>query len=248
MADADFTLPDQPRSAVGFIYGLIERDSKILRYVGKTSLGIEDRLKRHMWAVSRGSRLPVHEWMRSCGVPVTVVLLEAVNGRSALNAAEQRWIEECRNLGVPLTNIRTGGEGGGGFRLTLEQRAKIAESNRRRFADPCARDHLRSRMREMKIAPPRVAQSEAHRLRLAELARLPKTSEARAAMSRAARRRLENPVERERLIGQIAGSFGKPLPLETREKISKATKGVPKSQEARARMRAAWVLRRNKGQ
>jgi|GEM_PF-3615339 len=226
-----------------FIYGLRDNRTGAIRYVGKTTASLADRLDRHLWAARRGMRQYVCNWIRSAGYQVSIVQLESLAEGAGLDQAEQRWIAAFRDAGARLTNIRAGGEGGGGFALTQEQRAKIAAANRRRFADPAARERIaeanrtRERVRGWKHSD--LAKDKCR----AANAGKPKSLAGRAAMSAAAKRRLQNPEQRQQAICRVVRP-GVPLSAETKRKISVASKGRPKSAETRARMKAAWVLRR----
>jgi hypothetical protein len=86
-----------------FIYGLIDPQTKELRYIGQTKIGMKRVLSEH----SAHCRSWIRKLKRA-GLKPEVIILERPED---LNQAERNWIAFGRALGCPLTNIADGGEG-----------------------------------------------------------------------------------------------------------------------------------------
>ncbi len=210
------------------IYGLRQRGTLTVRYIGRTDKEPQYRLDRHIWhaRMATSTRL-VAEWIRACDFDVEMVALQ--ERASDDRVAERRWIRRMRTHGVDLMNMNDGGDGPGrgSFTLTVEQRAKISESNRRRVAG----QHQRELMRTLSTGR-RHTDSARAKMSAARLG-VPKSPGARANIAAANRRRGEK-------LRDI------PLPTETRAKISAALKGQPKSETHKQNMREAWQRRKAK--
>ncbi len=206
------------------IYGLVQRGTTEIRYVGRTSKPMNHRLERHIWSSRIRATLVAH-WIQSCREEIEMVVLEA----DALDdrKAERLWIKRLRAEGADLVNENDGGDGAmaGEFKLTDEQRAKISASNARRTytaetIEKMRRSHMGFRH-----------SVESRRLMSEKRKGIPKSFETRARMAVASRAR--------------ADQFrGVPLSPEHRAKISEATKGKPKSEAHRQKMREAWQRRK----
>src|SRR3990167_4391848 len=106
---------------VSVIYGLIDGGTLELRYVGKTTHPIENRLRGHK--AGKGPNKHLNRWLAS--TPVNVIVLE--RDPADLDEAEVRWIREMRERGARLLNILAGGQGWTrGRKFTPEHRAKIS--------------------------------------------------------------------------------------------------------------------------
>lgn len=78
------------------------------KYVGKTTLSIEDRFKRHQYVSKRDSTY-LYAAMRKYGVEnFTISLLEEVHDASILSSKEMIWISNIN----PEYNMTKGGDGG----------------------------------------------------------------------------------------------------------------------------------------
>lgn len=127
-----------------FIYGLFDpTDPTHIRYVGMTRLNAL-RPQAH-WAkrkVKKASHL-IH-WLRSLereGRNYGSLVLETLPEHSSkffVGCIEQCYISALREIGHQLTNVLSGGQGGGcpGYHHTAEARARISESKKRLYADP----------------------------------------------------------------------------------------------------------------
>lgn len=91
------------------IYALVDPNTRVIRYVGKTTLKPEARLDWHMRDVGWGSKLHVHRWIRKLGCRPLLIILE--QDPKDCNEAECRWIAKLKSSGICLTNMTLGGDG-----------------------------------------------------------------------------------------------------------------------------------------
>ena len=109
---------------MGYIYGIRLATSVEYRYVGLTEGAVARRFARHGANARAGKRTPFYDWLRK-QAPGSVVVdtLEGVStSRSALGAAEIRWIAALREAGHRLLNLTDGGLGPTGVVWTDGQR------------------------------------------------------------------------------------------------------------------------------
>ena len=105
------------------IYGLIDGTTLELRYVGKTTKSLTERLAKHQSFRSTNHHL--NNWLRSTDVSI-IILNHKPND---LDEAEINWIRKMRTQGARLLNIADGGTGGFTGRHNTETRAKIRASH-----------------------------------------------------------------------------------------------------------------------
>src|SRR3990172_2617818 len=108
------------------IYGLAERDSGELRYVGKTDRDIAVRLAQHHKDAGNGRNRNRHlsYWIRKVGPEIF-----SIEETSDWVEAEQFWIAYYRALGCRLLNICPGGKAPpsqSGKAQSIETRAKLS--------------------------------------------------------------------------------------------------------------------------
>ena len=101
------------------------------RYVGKTTVGLDERLYGHLWVAKHDGPNHVYNWIRSVEFSVSIRLLEECpeNDHNYLNYAERYWITNLRELGFRLTNMNNGGQGGYGYRHTEASKEKMRISH-----------------------------------------------------------------------------------------------------------------------
>jgi hypothetical protein len=107
------------------IYVLCEPDGEI-RYVGKTSLGLNQRLGLHLSCARCGSMDYRCNWIRRVlreGYLPLIRFVGEVEGDG--NLEEIAWIAYGRQEGWRLVNITDGGEGARGWRASPETRQKM---------------------------------------------------------------------------------------------------------------------------
>lgn len=116
-----------------WIYALVDPDTDAVRYVGKTERFMVDRHKQHISNARKGSRLPVHSWLRGlmeANKPLIIASLELVSPGSDWAERERFWIEFHRARST-LFNLTDGGEGLAGHIMTDVHRSRIRDALRR---------------------------------------------------------------------------------------------------------------------
>lgn len=96
------------------IYTLSDPKTDELRYVGKTSMSLEERLKHHIWPSSLKEKTYRANWISSLmakGLKPKIELLEEHKTQSELDEAEIFYIEYFRAIGFRLVNTSNGGDG-----------------------------------------------------------------------------------------------------------------------------------------
>jgi group I intron endonuclease len=112
------------------IYGLHSGDN-IIRYVGRTSRGLEQRLWEHKNNSRLGERRPVYDWMRKYGAEnIQGVVLELCFSPEETVEREKFWITEMHPNGLMNCHDVLDGV----VRIDPNARAKISESLKRYFA------------------------------------------------------------------------------------------------------------------
>lgn len=116
------------------IYGLTDPRTAAVRYVGKSSSGMA-RPRAHANEAIKNRKVNPHKanWIRSLvasGMAYGIVVLEEVNAKSDLNAAEIRWIAHGRANNWPLTNLTAGGGGANGASVETRQKMSVAKAGR----------------------------------------------------------------------------------------------------------------------
>ena len=146
------------------VYGLIDPNTKKLRYIGKSTRGLE-RPRQHFWPSNVKQRRYVYNWIRgllAVGLKPEIITLEVHSVPDTLYDAEQRLIAFFRALGAPLTNLSDGGPGWSGPKSEAV-RLKISKALKGRHIGPPSAEHRR-RLRESNLGKKR---SEETRLNMA---------------------------------------------------------------------------------
>jgi group I intron endonuclease len=115
------------------IYGLVDPRDRSLRYIGKSSQGLQ-RAREHCYP----SYLNVDHsycgnWIRklqSLELSYTYITIEEFEDADILSQAEIFWISYFRAMGCRLTNMTLGGEGSLGYTPSQETRVKISLANK----------------------------------------------------------------------------------------------------------------------
>lgn len=101
-------------SRVAWVYGLKEKGSDKIRYVGKTvsRRGVKDRVYHHKWgAENRFKGVPSQRWIRKIGSDrVEFEILEETTEELA-GVLERQWIRTLKLRGEADLNITEGGDG-----------------------------------------------------------------------------------------------------------------------------------------
>jgi hypothetical protein len=238
---------DRGVDGIWYIYALQDPRDNRVRYVGKTSGKIDERVRSHLkeatYSKSHTHRL---HWLKSllaANLSPAVIILEEGAGTSWQDA-EKKWIKEYRNRGASLVN---GTEGGDGLSTaTKELRERIASKLRGRKLPPRSaiwRERLSAAQKgKKKSAEARAKMSTAklgkhfspeHRAKIAEGNRGKKvvhSPEWCRHHSETLRGRKLSEEQRARIS---AGLMGHIISAETRLKIGMSNKGRKPSDEAR---------------
>lgn len=202
------------------------RDGTV-RYVGKTSVSLRQRLQSHTSnALVKNLQTHVSAWIRlihALGLVPGIELLETVQHGDDWASRERHWIAWNKASGAVLTNLTTGGEGTPGKIVGPEWRAKMSALFMGRVMD----NHTRALMSEAKRNL---------------------SVEARATMGAAQKRRFADPEARERLADQARnpsadtrakiGAASRNRPAESNARIAAANRARVVTEETRARISA----------
>jgi len=93
-----------------YIYGLLDPMSGRVRYIGKSTRP-KERLQNHMNEVSSCHRSHWLQSLKRQGVKPELRILEEVAPDAKWQEREKYWIAMGKNLGWPLTNNTSGGDG-----------------------------------------------------------------------------------------------------------------------------------------
>lgn len=108
-----------------YIYGLVDPETKEIRYIGKSIRPVE-RLANHCNEISNCHRSHWIQSLKKKGLKPEMVILERIVGEWPWQESEKRWISYCRENGFDLVNNTDGGDGVSG--LPEETRAKMAST------------------------------------------------------------------------------------------------------------------------
>lgn len=90
----------------GVVYGLVDPQTKEIRYVGQTTKTLEERLNQHLKPFNLQENCPKNIWLKKLlkkGLKPEIVMLE--KGKAFdLSRLEMKWIEHYRNQDCGLTN------------------------------------------------------------------------------------------------------------------------------------------------
>ena len=227
------------------IYGLVCPISGGIRYVGKTKVDLDVRLRAHISKARSGStRHHCAHWIRkldSRGLSPSIVSLFEVPDGEDWRFHESRIIREQRESGASLTNATCGGDGFHNVEPWVIQ--KRVKSRRKTMSDPAVSERHRAalsdanRRPEVKRKRSESAKSiwndEATRNRMIEGMRSDSGVRNRAAATRA---RFSKPDERKKQSERMAERARTPEGVAI---LKKATKAAADSEIRKAALRAA---------
>lgn len=112
------------------IYGLHNGDN-VIRYVGRTSRGLDQRLWEHKNNSRLGQRRPVYDWMRKHGADrIQGIVLEVCASAEDTIDREKFWIVKLSSNGLMNCHDVLDGV----VRIPKDARVKISESLKKYFA------------------------------------------------------------------------------------------------------------------
>lgn len=203
------------------VYALLDPGTNQPRYVGRTLMPLQARLKQHLRAALRGEPWDVCQWIRSLAEPPTIRALQTLLcDRDTADRAEQDAIARYRSQGFALTNMTDGGVGMRGH-----------------VASPLT---CRRRSRAL-VGKPKSPESVERMAKSLTGRRL--SEEHRAKISAAQMGKKMPPRTPEHAAKLAAANRGKHVSLETRAKQSAAHRGRRQSQESIEKTRKALIGR-----
>lgn len=141
-----------------FIYGLVDPETRGVRYVGKSIRPFE-RLTSHMNEPPGCHRTHWLRELRSRGLKPTMIVLQVFADGEAWQESERFWIAEGKRRGWNLTNNTIGGDGVPG--LSPEARARISAASSSRRYGPEVRAKIGAASRGRRASPERKARMRA---------------------------------------------------------------------------------------
>jgi len=97
------------------IYALIHPNTNEVRYIGKTEIGVVNRMRGHMKDRTASYRGKWIRHLKSLGLKPVCVVIEDDLSSKIVNDAEIFWIAYFKFLGARLINATAGGEGCTGY-------------------------------------------------------------------------------------------------------------------------------------
>ncbi len=215
------------------IYVLRDPLNDNVRYVGRTTLKLTDRLSAHFRDRSKCHRTSWLKSLRSMGLTPKIEELEKCSIDES-SSFEIRWIKHFRELGCNLVNGTDGGEGM--LNPSAETRSKISSSLKGR---PKSKEHAKRISLGKKGNPKSPAQ-----IRQMSESRIgkpghPHTNESRAKISERLTGRIFTMAHREKLSLAQAGKKRRPRSVSHQAKLNAALTGRTFSLEHRAHLSAA---------
>jgi group I intron endonuclease len=116
------------------IYKIVDpRNIDVVRYVGKTIMGIEKRMRAHLHCARINRKTPLYLWMSKVIKEGVIPLIIEIEEVSEIDWADREiyWIKYFREKnGDKILNISLGGESNLGVSPSEETRQKISLSNK----------------------------------------------------------------------------------------------------------------------
>ncbi len=113
------------------IYGLYDPRTNDIRYIGKTSISLEERLQQHIGNAKGGTRTHKANWIRlllSLKLEPYIKILGETT-ENAWQEDEKAWIAKAEGESAKLTNLTKGGDGLIGYHHSDGTIEKIRQAN-----------------------------------------------------------------------------------------------------------------------
>lgn len=103
----------EPNDRTVVVYALYANSDRRIRYVGQTTMGVENRARKHVARALNGSKKPTHReaWIRKVVRDGDTIGCAVLQDNAVWNSDEISWIRKLTDSGADLVNATTGGEG-----------------------------------------------------------------------------------------------------------------------------------------
>jgi hypothetical protein len=235
------------------IYTLIDPRTDEIRYVGKTTRTLGQRLKAHLYQKSTGYKCHWVQQLLDLGLKPICNLLE-ITDESHWQEREIYWIARLRAEGCELTNMTPGGDGiATGSHLSEETKIKMSQAHKgirhteeeRKKISEAQKGRVFSKEEREKMGAPKIGRplSEEHRKKLSIAGKGRKKTEEwkkKIGLANKGRHHTE-----ESLAKMSRAHKGVVLTEETKRKMSESHKGKTFSKEHKAKLSAALKGEKN---
>jgi predicted GIY-YIG superfamily endonuclease len=113
-----------------FIYFLLDPETRLVRYVGKTE-NLKARYQSHLKEKSNCHRSHWIQALARRGLKPVMQIVECIDGEHAWQESERHWIAYGKRNGWPLTNNTNGGDGVPGLPEETKARIRAASLGRK---------------------------------------------------------------------------------------------------------------------
>ena len=232
---------------LGIIYGLMDPETLIVRYVGKTIQPLEKRFGQHLKATHTAHVVSWITSVKTRGLLPQIVVMEELPNTTAeqLNERECWWIFYGRLCVWDLTNLTDGGDGPGAIKEgSRTWPAKGTSKSPEHVAAMVAAKNKPEAIEANKKLHTGRKRSEETRARIGAKSKGRIPNEAtRLKLSLAKQGRVVSEETRKKLSNAHKGKQRTP---EHNAKLAASKRGKKPSQETRAKMSAGQKLRREK--
>ena len=245
------------------IYGLADPNSRELRYIGKTSKSLKQRLNGHIRDNSKCHRVNWIKGLMKIGLMPEIFVIEETT--EDYWEREERWfINYFRAIGCNLTNGTDGGEGSYGFKHNQEAKDKLRqvrlgkipseETRRKMSASQLGRKHSDETKRKIseansgrKLSEETIeriivrnkerkhSESAKRKISAANKGKV-RTAETKERMSEAQRGKKHSEETKKKISEAAIGRKGSVPSEETRRKIGASKLGKPRSEETKRKI------------
>jgi len=213
------------------IYVLCDPDSGEVRYVGKTTMRLCNRLAKHMEA---NPKTYCGRWIQTLkdeGKRPAIRCIEEAGDNWA--ERECYWIQHFRQLGCRLTNLSLGGDGHNGFVTAESTRKKISAALKGKKRPPEVRKKISDAQKG------RIITREQRDKISFSLKGRKRSAEVIARVAAAMRGKRKRPMSQEQKALISARNKGRKLTPEQKASLSAANLGIPKSEDHRRKLSEA---------
>lgn len=133
------------------IYAIVNRING-KEYRGSAASSFRQRWNEHLSDLSRGVHPNKHlqaAWNKYGPQAFDFVILEVVSGRAALIAAEQRWIDDALDRGIPLYNKSPTAGSQLGYKQPPDVNARIRAIRKEQWKKPGVKERLSQTLRRV---------------------------------------------------------------------------------------------------